>query len=171
VVALAAALSLPTTLSNGAPFPQRDVILFVTFCVIFVTLVFQGLTLPALIRRLGVIQQPMTKCEEVEARRIMIEAALSTLEQSPERLDPEMKAIYDDIASHYRVRLPNLNKGERRSKKHEHYEQLSRRLRDEERAAAIQLRDQDRISDDVLRELLRELDLLDARKAGVPQRG
>jgi NhaP-type Na+/H+ or K+/H+ antiporter len=53
VLALAAAISLPTVLQNGAPFPQRNVIIFLTFCVIFATLVLQGLTLPAVIRKLG----------------------------------------------------------------------------------------------------------------------
>ena len=53
VVALAAAISLPETLKDGSPFPQRNLIIFVTFSVIFVTLVVQGLTLPPLIRRLG----------------------------------------------------------------------------------------------------------------------
>lgn len=50
VVSLAAALSIPLTLSNGAPFPQRNLILFITFMVILITLVFQGLTLPVLVR-------------------------------------------------------------------------------------------------------------------------
>jgi CPA1 family monovalent cation:H+ antiporter len=166
VVALAAAISLPTTISNGMPFPRRDVILFLTFCVIFVTLVLQGLSLPWLIRRLKVVQQPMAKCEELEARRIMIEAALSKLESSPDRLNPEMKEIYDDAATHYRLRLPAAEEPHKKkyshSEQHHRFEQISRRLRDEERAAAILLRDQDRISDEVLRGLLRELDLLDA---------
>jgi len=164
VVALAAAISLPAT------FPQRDVILFLTFCVIFVTLVLQGLTLPALIRRLGVIAQPLAPCEELEARQIMIEAALSKLDQSPDRHQPEMKEIYDDVASHYRQRLPSFGDAdgafERHSDEHRQIEQIWRRLRDEERAAAVLLRDQDRISDEVLRGLLRELDLLDARDSG-----
>src|SRR3984885_1552727 len=53
VVALAAAISLPRALQDGSPFPQRNLIIFLTFCVIFVTLVFQGLSLPFFIRRLG----------------------------------------------------------------------------------------------------------------------
>ncbi|HEY6640817.1 Na+/H+ antiporter [Povalibacter sp.] len=53
VVALAAAISLPHVLDNGKPFPGRNIIILITFCVILVTLVGQGLTLPALIRRLG----------------------------------------------------------------------------------------------------------------------
>src|SRR5207248_3924511 len=54
VVSLAAALAIPFTLANGQPFPQRDVVLFITFGVILVTLVGLGLTLPAVIRALGV---------------------------------------------------------------------------------------------------------------------
>jgi CPA1 family monovalent cation:H+ antiporter len=54
VVSLAAALAIPLTIENGAPFPHRDMILFATFGVIIITLVGQGLTLPAVIRWLGV---------------------------------------------------------------------------------------------------------------------
>src|SRR5262249_21705750 len=53
VVSLAAAMALPQTLSNGSPFPQRNMILFLAFSAILVTLVLQGLTLPSLIRALG----------------------------------------------------------------------------------------------------------------------
>lgn len=53
VVSLAAALSLPLTTEGGAPFPERSLILFLTFCVILTTLVLQGLSLPPLIRLLG----------------------------------------------------------------------------------------------------------------------
>jgi monovalent cation/hydrogen antiporter len=53
VVALAAAISLPQVLNDGRVFPRRNEIVFLTFCVIFVTVVLQGLTLPPLIRRLG----------------------------------------------------------------------------------------------------------------------
>jgi monovalent cation/hydrogen antiporter len=53
VVSLAAALAIPVTLADGTPFPQRSLILFITFVVILLTLVVQGLTLPGLIRRSG----------------------------------------------------------------------------------------------------------------------
>ncbi|HEX8766504.1 MAG TPA: Na+/H+ antiporter, partial [Candidatus Acidoferrum sp.] len=75
VVALAAAISLPETLKNGSPFPQRNVIIFLTYCVIFVTLVLQGLTLPPLLRFLGLAGASGVNREEVNARREMIEAA------------------------------------------------------------------------------------------------
>ena len=57
VVSLAGALALPTRLADGSAFPQRDLIQFLTFWVIFATLVLQGLTLPLLIRLLGVNRQ------------------------------------------------------------------------------------------------------------------
>jgi Na+/H+ antiporter len=167
VVALAAALSLPAMTASGMPFPQRDAILFLTFCVIFLTLVIQGLTLPALIRLVHAADPSINPCEELEARRIMIEVALRRLEDSPDRERPEMKAIYEDVARHYRHRLSALERarggGRVFSQQHDLFEGLARDLRDAERSAAIELRDQDRINDEVLRGLLRELDLLDAR--------
>jgi len=174
VVALAAAISLPVMISNGMPFPRRNMILFLTFCVIFVTLVLQGLTLPALIRRLGVREQGSAHCEEVEARRIMIEAALRKLGESPDRTTHAMKAVYDDVARHYRLRQGALERargaGRVFSEQHDISERIERDLRNAERAAAVQLRDQDRISDETLQKLLRELDLQDARPlASYPQ--
>ncbi|CAN5174513.1 Na+/H+ antiporter [soil metagenome] len=59
VVSLAAALALPLTINGGTPFPHRDLILFLTFWVIFATLVGQGLTLPWLVRMLGVDRHPL----------------------------------------------------------------------------------------------------------------
>jgi Na+/H+ antiporter len=53
VVSLAAALSIPLVIGAGQPFPHRNLILFITFIVILVTLVFQGLTLPLLIKKLN----------------------------------------------------------------------------------------------------------------------
>src|SRR6266481_1742943 len=76
VIALAAALSLPEVLADGSPFPQRNLIIFLTFFVILVTLVLQGLTLPPIIRLLGLAGQSSANAEEKEARRIMLETAL-----------------------------------------------------------------------------------------------
>jgi CPA1 family monovalent cation:H+ antiporter len=58
VVSLAAALAIPKTLPSGEPFPGRDLVQFLTFTTIFVTLVGQGLTLPWIIRKLGVDRLP-----------------------------------------------------------------------------------------------------------------
>src|SRR3984893_16277072 len=81
VVSLAAALALPLTLSNGRTFPGRDYILFITFCVILATLVLQGLSLPALIRRLGVVDDGLANVEERAARLKANEAALAYLSE------------------------------------------------------------------------------------------
>jgi monovalent cation/hydrogen antiporter len=175
VVALAAAISLPKMISNGMPFPERNLILFLTFCVIFVTLVLQGLTLSPLIARLGLTELPSAKYEEVEARRIMIEAALRKLEEIPDREEPVMKGIHDDLAKHYRIRHGALERaqgaGRVFSEQHDLFERTARELRDTERVSAVLLRDQDRISDEVLQKLLRELDLQDARAlASYPER-
>lgn len=170
VVALAAAVSLPTMLADGSPFPQRDLILFLTFCVIFVTLVLQGLTLPALIRKLKLQQQSMARCEALEARTIMINAALRALEEIPDRSDPDLSHVFEDVESHYQSRLVALQAADETcvapSPHQDHFESVSRHLRDRERAVAIELRDQDRINDEVLRDLLYELDLLDVRQRG-----
>lgn len=65
VVSLAAALSLPLTTGLGEPFPERSLILFLTFCVILTTLVLQGLSLPPLIRLLGLKDDGQAEREEV----------------------------------------------------------------------------------------------------------
>jgi len=170
VVALAAAIALPETLANGEPFPYRNVILFLTFCVIFVTLVLQGLTLPAVIRRLGLGGVETANCDEAEARRLMIEAGLQHLEEQRTGDKPEYAPVYDDLVLHYEHRLAALTAcyntdGGMPAEHHERHQTLAEALRRIENARAIELRDQDRISDEVFRTLQRELDLLSAQNA------
>jgi CPA1 family monovalent cation:H+ antiporter len=64
VVSIAAAMALPTVTSDGRPFPHRELIQFVTFWLVFATLVGQGLTLPLLIRKLGVSETASDEPEE-----------------------------------------------------------------------------------------------------------
>ena len=84
-VSLATALALPLTLSSGAPFPYRDEILFIAFGVIFFTLIGLGLTLPPVVRRLGVGQEGRAEHvheheQEIAARRETLDRALQSLE-------------------------------------------------------------------------------------------
>ena len=79
-VSLAAALALPLH-THPAPVPQRDLIIFLTFAVIFATLVLQGLSLPALIRRLGITRDGSEDHEEIRARLIATKAALAELDE------------------------------------------------------------------------------------------
>jgi CPA1 family monovalent cation:H+ antiporter len=105
IVSLAAALAIPFTMDDGQPFPDRDLILFLTFAVILVTLVGQGLTLPAVIRVLGLAKAgerefETDKREERSARRRAIEAA-------SERLDELVaeRGLPDEVVRQLRTQL------------------------------------------------------------------
>lgn len=168
VVSLAAAIALPAVLADGSPFPQRDLIVFLTFCVIFVTLVLQGITLPPLIRALGLAGGAGPNCEELEARRIVIEAAVSHLEDAKEKDSKESAPLYEDLTGHYRQRLANLQPGEGNQEQmtdHERHLELSLEALRVERETAILLRDEGRINDEVLRRIEHELDLSESRIA------
>jgi Na+/H+ antiporter len=172
VLALAAAISLPRYLNNGSPFPQRNVIIFLTFCVILVTLVLQGLTLPTLIRRLGLAEEEARPVEEQDARRAMLAAALDYLGKLDGEANAELQSARDDISRHYQQRLSTLSVKEDKSTENKqltrelkHSRRLTQELRRIEREALQQLYTDDKISVSVLRQLERELDLLDARFA------
>ena len=113
IVSLAAALALPATIANGAPFPHRDLILFLTFSVIFVTLVVQGSLLPAIIRWLGLANTGRQErsdelSQELIARRRAIEVASERLE----RLSAERQLPHDTLAllrAHHQDRLTRLS--------------------------------------------------------------
>jgi CPA1 family monovalent cation:H+ antiporter len=170
VLALAAALSLPERLDNGAPFPQRSMILFLTFCVIFATLVLQGLSMPALIRRLGLAGVSSSGYEEAWARRQMIYAALEALSRLRGDADTNQHASYTQLEEYYRRRLQLLKltmpgEAEPAAQQAEQYRSIAQELRDVERSVAMALRDQNKIHDEVLRTLEHELDLVDARFA------
>jgi CPA1 family monovalent cation:H+ antiporter len=79
-VSLAVALALPFTTEGGGAFPKRNLIIFLTFAVIFFTLVGQGLSLPALIRRLGLTDGGADAEEETRARLVATKAALAEID-------------------------------------------------------------------------------------------
>ena len=104
IVSLAAALAIPFATDSGEAFPQRDLILFLTFSVILVTLVGQGLLLPVVIRALGLAhagrrERRADRAEENEARRLAVEAAITRLgELTAER------ALAEEVARPLRTR-------------------------------------------------------------------
>ena len=168
VVALAAALALPETLADGSPFPQRNLIVFLTFCVILVTLVLQGLTLPALIRALGLAGKPADEGEEEEARRIIASTALTHLQGARESDVPDFDPVYDEISQRYAQRLAALSKesapsGVMNSKQLDRHRSLLVELLRVERKTAVRLRNDGRINDEVLRKIEHELDLSETR--------
>ncbi len=79
VVSLAAALALPAALPNGEPFPERDLVILLTFGIVFVTLVGQGLTLPALVRALSLESDTSADVEIQLAREAMRRAAIDAV--------------------------------------------------------------------------------------------
>jgi CPA1 family monovalent cation:H+ antiporter len=171
IVSLAAALALPLATQDGAPFPHRDLILFLTFCVIMVTLVGQGLAMPAAMRALGLAragyrERRADREAEFVARRQAVEAAVARLEQ----LIRERKLTEDFVAPlrvSYRNRLRHL---ERRSdsddgqrKLTELHEQIELLLLTAERERINELSRVGQLKDEARRRIERELDLRDAQ--------
>ena len=161
-VSLAAALALPLD------FPLRNLILFLTFSVILVTLVVQGLTLPALIRRLRFEEDDSEEREEVRARLAAASAALDRLgelagedwtrDDTVERL----QGLYEFRRRRLKARGGYLEDdgAEDRSQA---YQRLVRELLEAQRRAIVRLRNQGQISSDVMHRIERELDLEDTR--------
>ncbi|HYC24431.1 MAG TPA: cation:proton antiporter, partial [Roseiarcus sp.] len=86
VVSLAAALAIPLTTQSDAPFPDRNLIIFLTFFVIVLTLIGQGLLLPAVMRGLGLVnagrrERQAERVEQLQAQRQAIAAAIQRLDQ------------------------------------------------------------------------------------------
>jgi len=168
VVSLAAALALPLTIQNDAPFPGRDLILFLTFIVILVTLVVQGLSLPTIIRWLGVKDDGAIDKEERAARLKANQAALTQLnkieEAEPAKADAlrRLRAEYEDhIRQVEGVNPENANAPLRLFSSE--YERLSHEALLQERRTILELRNQGAINDEVLRRIQRDIDLAEAR--------
>ena len=168
VIALAAAISLPQLLDNGSPFPERDTMIFLTFCVIFVTLVLQGLALPPLIRKLGLAGVAGKDPEEAKGRRAMTEAAVAYLEERREHDQAEFAPVYDELIRVQRMRLSVLDEDSSeesvaRMEQYERYRSLMVQVQSVQRAAILQLRSQREINDEVMRKLEREIDMTQVR--------
>lgn len=167
IVSLAAALALPREFADGAtPFVGRDLIVFITFGVILGTLVFQGLTLPAIIRGLGLHADNVEEREEVLARREATHAALARLE-ALSILGEATDELIERVRTRYQERLQVLTASEQDAANSDavctSVEQVRRQALTAEREMLILLRDDGTISDDVLRRVQHELDLDEAR--------
>ena len=169
VLSLAAALSIPLTTHNGTPFPERDLIIFLTFCVILVTLVLQGLILPSLIRWLHVADDGHTEQEEVDARLKAAQSAVMRLDEliakTPDLAKVEMVQW---LQAQYQDRICRLSTGcdvidEGYYGEVTNFSGLQRQLLAAERETVVKLRNQSIISDEVLQHIERDLDLEDAR--------
>ena len=173
VVSLAAALALPFTVAGNQPFPGRDLVQFLTFAVILATLVGQGLTLPWLIRRLGVGDDGTAVHDVLHAREEANSAALERLETLADEWSGHMELI-DQLRARYQHSAEHLE--------HEHDDEgggevpldqemvehaaIRQAVIDAQRVAIIDLRDRGVIGDAALRLVERDLDLEELRAEG-----
>jgi CPA1 family monovalent cation:H+ antiporter len=167
VISLAAALALPLTTESGAPFPERDLILFLTFCVILATLVVQGLSLPPLIRTLGLEDDGSRGQEETKGRIKVADAALARLEELAtedwvrEDTAERVRGLYNYRRSRFRARfVGDANEIEERSAA---YQRLLRELLRAQRRTLIELRNEGLIGDDAMHRIEHDLDLEESR--------
>jgi Na+/H+ antiporter len=175
VVSLAAALAIPFTTAGGQPFPHRDLILFLTFAVILVTLVGQGLLLPWIIRMLGLANAGRrefqdSRNEERKARRRAVETAIERFDQ----LATE-KVLSEEVAkalrAAQRARLLHLERNGdddgSRCEFAEIHDEIELQLIEAERKLINDLYRDGKLEDEARRRIERELDLREARLASL----
>lgn len=163
VVSLAAALALPLTIEGSKPFPNRNLIIFLTFSVIFATLVFQGLTLRPLIKLLGIKTDGKDHELEQQAR---LKIASSIIEQIEEQYSLVSDEVLNQIKTKYEMRIQRLRKDQERKLNDEQlnqFHEIQKELLAMERKLIIDLRRTGAISDEVLRKIEYELDLEETR--------
>jgi len=166
------AVSLAAALALVHDFPMRDIVLFLTFAVIFATLVLQGLTLPALIKALGIEDDGADEREELLGRRAAVEAALERLDElaaaewTRDDTTERMRMMYEYRQRRFAIRAGELEDGdgvdavENRSRR---YQKMVRSVLTAQRQRLTELRNRGEISNEVMHRLERELDLEDER--------
>lgn len=173
-VSLAAALSIPLTVAGGGPFPQRDLVIFLVFAVILCTLLLQGLTLPVLVRALGVEGDQAEEAEEVIARLRTAEAAIARMNELQgedwvrEDTAERMHGLYDYRRRRFAAQTgvgdgDGVGEGEDFEGRTAAYQRLRIELLASERRELVSLRGQGHISDEVMRRVERDLDLEESR--------
>ncbi|MEC4019513.1 Na+/H+ antiporter [Streptomyces sp. H27-D2] len=171
VVSLAIAFSIPPAVHGGGPFPARNLVLFLTFTTVIGTLVVQGLTLPPLIRLLKLPGRDV-KAETLAEAQAQSEASQAAERRLEELLTEERNALPQPLTDRLRTvlerrrnavweRLGTVN-AETGESADSTYRRLSREMIGAERQVFVELRDARRIDDEMLRTLLRKLDLEEA---------
>ena len=167
-VSLAAALALPLTTDAGEAFPSRDLILYLAFCVILATLVGQGLTMPLVIRLLGLESDRLAETEEARARIRSAEAALARLEELadedwvPPDTAERLRGLYAFRHGRFTARHDRDDESAHEELQRA-YQRLRRELLGAEREALEELRRDGVITEQVLQRVIRDLDLEDLR--------
>jgi CPA1 family monovalent cation:H+ antiporter len=163
IVSLATALALPLTIRTSDPFPNRDLIIFITFCVIFSTLVVQGLTLRPLVRWLGV--KAVHGDEEKTARVRLAYAAIEHIEENfALSLSDE---VLSQIKKKYEMRIQRIMGDNEQSaltpEQIEEFWRVQHQLVKLERKLIIDMRNAGKLDDEILRRVEYELDLEETR--------
>jgi CPA1 family monovalent cation:H+ antiporter len=170
-VTLAAALAVPLTIDGGGAFPERDEIIFLAFSVIMGTLLVQGLTLPPLIHVLGIDDfDSELEREENKARIEIVSAAIERVDELAieewvrDDTADRVRRLYDYRRRRFTARFDeDGTESEGIEERAGDYQRLLRELLDVQRATLIQLRNEGRINDEIMRRIERELDLEDSR--------
>jgi monovalent cation/hydrogen antiporter len=167
-VSLAVALALPLTTAAGGPFPGRDLIVFLTFVVILFTLVGQGLSLPAVIRRLQISDGGADADEELHARLVATKAALGQIDAlagedwTRDETVERMRAWYE-----YRKRRLAARAGKIEDEGYEDrsvaHQEMVRLVLAAQREALLGMRRDGKLSNETMNRILRELDLEESR--------
>jgi CPA1 family monovalent cation:H+ antiporter len=175
IVSLAAALAIPFTVADGSPFPDRDLILILTFTVIFVTVVGEGLTLPAVTRVLGLAnagrrERQAEREEEFKVRRRAVEAAIERLESLTESRKLG-EPVIGPILAHLRNRLKDIDHRKDDNEHHKKVAELSDDIElsliEAERDLVNDLYRAGELKDEGRRHIERELDLRDTLLASL----
>ncbi|MDX6376719.1 MAG: monovalent cation/hydrogen antiporter, partial [Gaiellaceae bacterium] len=166
-VSLAAALALPLTTDAGQPFPERDLIIFLTFAVILVTLLVQGLSLPFLIRRLDVHDDGEVAAE-AKARLTAAKAAIRRLDElrdeewTRDETIERMRAMYEYRTRRFRSRFVDDDDTDYDDRS-VRYQRAVREVLQAQRDAIIEMRNAGTISSETMHRIERDLDLEDSR--------
>ncbi len=169
-VSLAAALALPLQTDGGAPLPGRSLIQFITFALILVTVVGEGLTLPLLIRRLGVIDEgDEEEQEEIRARLVIARAALERVEElegeewTRDGTVERVRALYRFRQRRFKVRAGKIDDTDGIEEGSIAYQRMMHEIFAAQRDELVRLRNSRQISGEVMRRVERELDLEESR--------
>jgi CPA1 family monovalent cation:H+ antiporter len=168
-VSLAAALALPLRTDAGAPFPDRNLLIFLTFAVIFATLVLQGLTLPAVIRWARIATDGSEDEEELRARLVATKAALAQIDElagedwTRDDTVDRLRRAYDYRKRRLAARAGKIEDDEGYEDRSLAYQQMLQSVLGAQRDALVRLRDRGELSNEAMNRLVRELDLEESR--------
>lgn len=172
VVSLAVAFSIPQTVNGGGPFPDRDLILYLTFVVVIGTLLLQGLTLPRLVRALP-LPEPDPQREVLIEAQAQNDASLAAADRLdvllaeprnrlPPPLEERLRRVLERRRNAVWERLGTAVDEESGDSADAVYRRLGKGTIAAEREVFVRLRDEDRIDDELLRRLIRNLDFEEA---------